>query len=97
MPGIAVFPAASTDPGALDKTVSGTVKLLDPFTLHQADGTDTIVYITGQTPVMSITAATSADVKPDVPVMLLLSRNSAGDFITNYIMIDASPILAFGM
>jgi hypothetical protein len=94
MPGISVCPFASSDSGSGERTISGAVTSMDPLVIGIKRGTKKLpVYITGQTPFMRVVDARASALHPGVPVMLLLDHKMQ----SKYVMIDASPILAFGL
>lgn len=94
MRGVKTFPIASTEPGAPDRSVTGIVQSLTPFTL-KVDHAPLPVYVTGQTPLVNFAPSSPGQLRKGDMVMLLVARGPKGGMITNYILVDASPILAF--
>lgn len=94
MRGAKTFPIASKDPGASDKSVTGTVRSLSPFALN-IDKRAVPVYVTGQTPLVDFAPSSVSRLHRGDMVMLLLSKSPAGGWSTRYVLIDASPIIAF--
>jgi len=93
MSGAKMFPIASSD--GPDRSVVGRVTSLEPFTLRDAKAEDTVLYITGQTPLVDIAPSSLDKLRAGDPVMLLVSKAPGGATTTDYVLVDASPILAF--
>ena len=92
MRGTKRFPIASA--AGPDKNVTGAVKALSPFTLR-VDNARLPVYVTGQTPLVDFAPSTIGALRKGDMVMLVVSKGASGGFVTKYVLVDASPIIAF--
>jgi len=94
MRGKKLFPIASNEAGAPDRNVTGVVKYLSPFTLTVDKG-PLPVYVTGQTPLVDFAPASASHLHKGDMVMFVVSKTSTGILSARYILVDASPIIAF--
>jgi len=94
MRGKKLFPIASNDAGAPDRSVTGVVKYLSPFTL-KVDKGPLPIYVTGQTPLVDFAPASAGHLRKGDMVMLMVSKTSTGVLTASYVLVDASPIIAF--
>lgn len=94
MRGVKTFPIVSTSADASDKSVTGFVKSLSPFTLA-VTGKPLPIYVTGQTPLVDFAPSSVGHLRKGDMVMLLVAKRPQGGMMATYILVDASPILAF--